>query len=151
MSKKPRTWVFIIVYIVGWVQDCSNSSANVLELPQWCAEPSIYTLLVLSLQWRHNECGDIWNHRRFECLFNHLFRRRSKKTSKLCVTGLCERNPPVTRGFPSPEWNESPEKPWYSRNTYKETQSVSYLMRYSLYVNSMLCLVQCLLLNFGVL
>ena len=35
------------------------------------------------------------------CLHGHLFRRRSKKTSKLRVTGLCEGNPPVTGGFPS--------------------------------------------------
>ena len=28
------------------------------------------------------------------CLFNNLFRRRSKKTSKLRVTGLCEENLP---------------------------------------------------------
>ena len=34
-------------------------------------------------------------------LFNHVFRRRSKKTSKPRVTGLCEGNPPVTGGFPS--------------------------------------------------
>ena len=27
--------------------------------------------------------------------------RRSKKTSKLCVTSLCERHLPVTGGFPS--------------------------------------------------
>ena len=33
--------------------------------------------------------------------FNRLFRRTSKKTSKLRVTGLCEGNPPVTGGFPS--------------------------------------------------
>ena len=32
---------------------------------------------------------------------NHLFRRRSKKTSKLSVTGLREGKPPVTGGFPS--------------------------------------------------
>ena len=30
-----------------------------------------------------------------------LFRCKSKKTTKLCVTGLCERKPPVTGGFPS--------------------------------------------------
>ena len=30
-----------------------------------------------------------------------LFRHKSKKTSKLRVTGLCEGNPPVTGGFPS--------------------------------------------------
>ena len=34
-------------------------------------------------------------------LFNHLFRRRSKKTSKLRVTGLCEGNPSITSGLPS--------------------------------------------------
>ena len=36
-----------------------------------------------------------------DCLLNRLFRRWSKKTSKLLVTGLCKGNPPVTSGFPS--------------------------------------------------
>ena len=30
------------------------------------------------------------------CLLNRMFRRRSKNTSKLSVTGLCQGNPPVT-------------------------------------------------------
>ena len=50
-------------------------------------------------QWRHNERNDVSNHRRLDCFLNRLFRHRSKKTSKLCVTGLCEGNPPVTGGF----------------------------------------------------
>ena len=29
-----------------------------------------------SLQWRHNDCDDISNHRRPDCLLNRLFRRR---------------------------------------------------------------------------
>ena len=41
-----------------------------------------------SLQWRHNELDGVSNHR-LDCLLNRLFRRRSKKTSKLRVTGLC--------------------------------------------------------------
>ena len=41
------------------------------------------------------------NHRCLDCLLNRLFRWRSKKTSKLHVTGLCEGNPPVAGGFPS--------------------------------------------------
>ena len=45
-----------------------------------------------SLQWRHNGHNGVSNHRRLDCLLNCLFRRRSKKTSKLRVTGLCERN-----------------------------------------------------------
>ena len=39
--------------------------------------------------------------RRLDCLLNRLFRRRSKKPSKIRVTGLCDGNPSVTGGFPS--------------------------------------------------
>ena len=44
----------------------------------------------LSLQWCHNKRNGVPNHRRFGCLLNRFFRRRSKKTSKLRVTDLCE-------------------------------------------------------------
>ena len=53
------------------------------------------------LQWRHNGCDGVPNHQPHVCLPNHLFRRRSKKTSQLRVTGLCEGNSPVTGGFPA--------------------------------------------------
>ena len=36
-----------------------------------------------------------------DCIRNRLFRRRSKKTSKLRVTGLCEGNSPVAGEFPA--------------------------------------------------
>ena len=36
-----------------------------------------------------------------DCLVNRLLRRRSKKTSKLRVTGLCVGNSPVTGEFPA--------------------------------------------------
>ena len=48
-----------------------------------------------TLQWRHNEHNGVSNHQCLECLLNRLFRRRSKISSKLCVIGLCEGNPPV--------------------------------------------------------
>ena len=41
------------------------------------------------------------NHQPYHCLLNLLFRRRSKKTSKLRVTGLCAGNSPVTGEFPA--------------------------------------------------
>ena len=53
-----------------------------------------------SLQWRRNERDGVSNHKRLGCLLNRLFRRRSKKTSKLRVTGLCEGNSQVTGEFP---------------------------------------------------
>ena len=39
------------------------------------------------------------NHQPDDCLLKRLFRRQSKKTSKLHVTGLCEENSPVTDEF----------------------------------------------------
>ena len=41
------------------------------------------------LKWRHNEHDGVFNHQPYDCLLNRLFRRRSKRTSKLRVTGLC--------------------------------------------------------------
>ena len=62
-------------YVIIWLDDDQTSS---------------------SLQWRHNERDGVSSHQRLDGLLNHLFRRRSKKTSKLRVTGLCEWNSPVT-------------------------------------------------------
>ena len=47
-----------------------------------------------SLQWRHNDHDGVSNHQPHGCLLNRLFRRGSKKTSKLRVTGLCVWNSP---------------------------------------------------------
>ena len=54
-----------------------------------------------SLQWCHNEHDSVSNHQPHDCLLNRLFRRRSKKTSKLRVTGLCVGNSPGTGEFPA--------------------------------------------------
>ena len=53
------------------------------------------------LQWRHNGRNGVSNHQPHDCLLNRLFKRRSKKTSKLRVTVLCEGNPSVTGEFPA--------------------------------------------------
>ena len=49
---------------------------------------------VYPLQWRHNDHDCVWSHQPHGCLLTRLFRRRSKKTSKLRVTGLCAGNSP---------------------------------------------------------
>ena len=46
-----------------------------------------------TIQWRHSGCDGFSNHRRLDCLFNHLLRRRTNKTSKLWVIYLCEEKP----------------------------------------------------------
>ena len=52
----------------------------------WCILLGMY---VNKLHWRHNDHDGVSNHQPHGCLLNRLFRRSSKKTSKLRVTGLC--------------------------------------------------------------
>ena len=54
-----------------------------------------------SLRCRHNGRNGVSNHQLHDCLLNRLFRRRSKKTSKLRVTSLCAGNSPGTGAFPA--------------------------------------------------
>ena len=58
-------------------------------------------LVVTELLWRHNGRGSVSNHQPRDCLPNHSFRRRSKKTSKIRVTGLCVGKSPGTGEFPA--------------------------------------------------
>ena len=53
------------------------------------------------LQSHHNEPGGVSSHQPRDCLLSRLIRRRSKKTSKLRVTGLCAGNSPMTGEFPA--------------------------------------------------
>ena len=118
---------FETVEIDGLVQDCSNSSALAVELLQFCTKPSkcnrnfIVNLRVIfcevynvtlsnidkshktskTLQWRHNGRDSAWNHQPHEWLLNRLFRRRSKKTSKLYIADLGAGNSPETGEFPT--------------------------------------------------
>ena len=54
-----------------------------------------------ALQWRYSERNGVSKHQPHECLLNRLFRRRSKETSKLRVTGLCKGNSPVAGDSPA--------------------------------------------------
>ena len=57
--------------------------------------------MALALRWRHNGRDSVSNHQPHDCLLNRLFRRRSNKTSRLRVTGLCAGNSPETGEFPA--------------------------------------------------
>ena len=80
----------------GLVQRCK-------ETDSWnAAWPQLYFTQIpcrgsqgdVSLRWRHNDHDGVSNHQPHRRLLNRLFRRRSKKTSKLRVTGLCAGNSP---------------------------------------------------------
>ena len=78
----------------------------------------VFTILL----WRHNERIRVSNHQPHDCLLNRLFRHRSKKTSKLCVTGLCTGNSSVTGEFPARRASNAEKyfhlmtSSWYGQN-----------------------------------
>ena len=59
-------------------------------------------VLVMALQWRHNGRNIVSHRPSHDWLLNRLFRRRSKKTSKLRVIGLCAGNSPGNDDSPNP-------------------------------------------------
>ena len=61
---------------------------------RWQAWLFSFSYIRCTLQWRHNGYDSVSNHQPHDCLPNRLFRRRSKKTTKLRVTGLCAGNSP---------------------------------------------------------
>ena len=69
-----------------------------------CQRSHFLVITVISyttLQWRHNGRDSVSNHQPRDCLLNRLFRRRSKKTSKPRVTGLCSGHSLRTGEFPT--------------------------------------------------
>ena len=51
-------------------------------------EALVWAYREITLRWRHNGRDSVSNHQPHDCLLNRLFRRRSKNTSKLRVTGF---------------------------------------------------------------
>ena len=91
-----------------WTNDDQATNVNVLVTrSRWDTMPtSVWVTTLMEAYftaswWRHNGCDSVSNHQPYHCLLNRLFRRRSKKTSKLRVTGLCVGNSPGTGEFPA--------------------------------------------------
>ena len=75
-----------------YIRDLTVHSFHCMDLYCWWSQGT--------LRW-HNGYDSLSNHQPLDCLLNLLFRCRSKKTSKLRVTGLWARNSPVTGEFPA--------------------------------------------------
>ena len=78
--------------ILNSVEGTTWQHMGLLLIPHWYKIP---------LQWRHNSHDCVSNHQPHDCLLHRLFTRKSKKTPKLRVTGLCAGNSPVTGEFPA--------------------------------------------------
>ena len=92
------------------------------------------TILIpkISLQWRHNEHDSVSKHQPHDCLLSGLFKHRSKKTSKLRVTGLCAGNSPGTGEFPAQRTSNAENVSiWWRHHVLPiPTRSTSYRILY---------------------
>ena len=69
-------------------------------------------IAIPALRWRHNELDGVSDYQPHDCLLNRLFGRRSKKTSKLRVTGLCAGNSPGAGEFPAQKASNAENVPF---------------------------------------
>ena len=101
--------------------------------------------MFISLPWRHNERDGVSNHQPRECLFKRLFRRRSMKTPKPRVTGLCEGNSPVTGEFPTQRARNKENISFWWRHHFiaidevKETQWLQKTVLCVMFVKNRIC------------
>ena len=77
-------YVFILAYCHIYIQCCALITLSIFFL----------------LQWRHNGRDRVSNHQPLDCFLSCLSRHRSKKMSKLRVTGLCAGNSLEAGEFP---------------------------------------------------
>ena len=80
-SQNICLFLLALIYYNDYITEASFTYRDLLNQHQ-------------ALHWRHNDHDSVSNHQPHGCLLNRLFRRRSKKTSKLRVTGLCVGNSP---------------------------------------------------------
>ena len=83
------------------------------------------------LQWRHNGCDSVSNHQPHDCLLSRLFRRRSKNSSKLRVTGLCVVSSPVTGEFPTQMASKAENVSiwWHHHDDHNQTEHNNTVLR----------------------
>ena len=63
------------------------------------------------------------------CLLNRLFRRRSKKTSKLRVTGLCAGKSPATSEFPAQRASNAENVSFWWRHHVVKNRAVCWMLQ----------------------
>ena len=109
--------------VIGkWINAAKMSASEIEVLVQWCSRMTIIFKYIscsviwlsvnmnsmtwpdtgncFTLRWRQNGRNSVSNHQPGHCLLSLLFGRRSRKTLKLRVTGLCVGNSPGPMNSP---------------------------------------------------
>ena len=83
-KKEDRDWAQVMIDHI-----CQRIARNIYLIAS--------VLLFISLQWRHDDYDGVSIHQPHDCLLNHLFRHRSKKTHSSASLAFVR---PVTGEFP---------------------------------------------------
>ena len=102
LNSRPQMWPMV------WIYQIVTGVTSVVGVPSthlvWEIKMNIklvcHYCVSVALLWCHNGHNSVSNHQRLYCLLNRFYEHRSKKTSKLRVTGLCAGNSPGTSKFP---------------------------------------------------
>ena len=84
--------------------------------------------LCFTLQWHHNDRDYVSNHQPHDCLLNFLFGRKTKKTSKLRVTGLCAGNSPRTGECPARRASDAENVSILRHEIHNDDVHISYVL-----------------------
>ena len=91
---------FLQNHLANWDKNYVERRFREFKMSLWdilnCSSPCVGLN-----HWRNNERDGVSNDQPYNYLLSRLFRRRSKQTSKLCVTGLCEGTSPAAGEFPA--------------------------------------------------
>ena len=131
--KQTKLQKQLYLILNRWACSCKHNGCagtGRLWTKSWtmfCTDSMCISFDMMALQWRHNGLDGVSNHQPHHC---RLFGRRSKKTSKLHITGLCAGNSPGTGEFPaqitsnaeyaSTWWRHHGQSsiPWLQKHTY---------------------------------
>ena len=121
--------------ITGLSNFCFTSAFAWLDLRYETGER--ISIFMETLQWRHNGRDSVSNHQPHHCLLDGLFRRRSKKTWKLRVTGLCARNSPVTGEMPAQmASNAESVFIWWRHHEKKSMHLANWVIEWRMYASA---------------
>ena len=110
---------------------------------------SSHLSFTIPLRWRHNGRDSVSNHQPHHCLLNLLFRRRSKKTLKLRVTGFCVGNSPGTGEFPAQmASNAENVSIWWRHHAYMTYQICTTILNICILNKLVLIAVKFLIVSF---
>ena len=129
---------YAVVFVLTWLP--RNPTHKIIYNHARSVSPYLKVVLVfflffcsvsrqrkVALQWRDDGREGVSNHQPRECLPNRLFRHRSKKTSKLPVTGLCAMNSLVTGQFPAQMVSNPENSIWWRRHGLMTWSTSSYV------------------------